>query len=123
MEKLAALVPPPRANQVRYHGFLAPNFRGRNLIAKSRKMLAEEERKSGISESEIPRKIRMSLAKLLKRTFNIDIKICPCCGGKRRILSAIIERREIRKILLHIGTDPDPPDISPSRYEQLVCGY
>ena len=32
IEKLAALVPPPRANLVRYHGVLAPNAKDRDKI-------------------------------------------------------------------------------------------
>ena len=32
MAKLAALVPRPRANLVRYHGIFAPNFRDRGCI-------------------------------------------------------------------------------------------
>ena len=32
IEKLAALVPPPRLNLVRYHGILAPNARARCLV-------------------------------------------------------------------------------------------
>jgi hypothetical protein len=124
--KLAALVPPPRAHQVRYYGFLAPHFKNRNLIAKSRKMLAEEEKNkpvSGDSESKTPKEFRMTWAMLLKRTFNIDIEICPWCNGKRKILSAVLDGNEIRKILLHIGADPDPPAIVPAKYRQEVCGF
>jgi hypothetical protein len=32
LEKLAALVPPPRVNLVRYHGVLAPNAKDRDKI-------------------------------------------------------------------------------------------
>ena len=32
IEKLAALVPPPRLNLLRYHGLLAPNARHRNQV-------------------------------------------------------------------------------------------
>ncbi len=32
IEKLAALVPPPRLNLIRYHGVLAPNARNRKHI-------------------------------------------------------------------------------------------
>lgn len=122
MEKLAALVPPPRAHQVRYHGFLAPHFKNRNLVAKSRKMLADEESKT-TSKDKAPKSLRITWAMLLKRTFNIDIEICPHCGGKRKILSAILDKESIRKILNHIGADPDPPETTPAKYDQLVCGF
>jgi len=32
IEKLAALIPPPRLNLVRYHGILAPNARDRSQV-------------------------------------------------------------------------------------------
>ena len=35
IEKLAALVPPPRLNLVRYHGVLAPNAGFRRLVVPS----------------------------------------------------------------------------------------
>ena len=35
-EKLAALVPPPRLNLVRYHGILAPNAGARRLVVPGR---------------------------------------------------------------------------------------
>ena len=35
IEKLAALVPPPRLNLIRYHGVLAPNASERNQIVRS----------------------------------------------------------------------------------------
>jgi Zn-finger nucleic acid-binding protein len=65
----------------------------------------------------------MTWAMLLKRTFNVDIEICPSCGGKRKIMSAILDRKSIRKILVHVGIDPDPPETTPARYDQLVCGF
>ena len=41
-EKLAALVPPPRLNLVRYHGVLAPNAADRALIVPGPKAANEE---------------------------------------------------------------------------------
>ena len=122
MEKLAALVPPPKAHQVRYHGFLTPHLKNRNLVAKSRKMLAEEENKSS-PDGKAPITLQMTWTMLLKRTFNVDIEICPHCEGKRKILSAILDRKSIRKILMHVGVDPDPPETAAARHEQLVCGF
>ena len=60
---------------------------------------------------------------LLKKTFNVDIEICSHCGGKRKVLSAILDRENIKKILVHVGMDPDPPETTPARYDQLVCGF
>ena len=42
IEKLAALVPPPRLNLVRYHGVLAPNAASRDRIVQGPQEVLEE---------------------------------------------------------------------------------
>ena len=75
LEKLAALVPPPRAHLTRFHGVLAPH-------AKIRSQVVPAERPKPEGESAVPRKARMSWAKLLKRVFGIDMESCGHCGGE-----------------------------------------
>ena len=42
--------------------------------------------------------------------FDIDLQRCPHCGaGELRIITAILERPVIEKILSHLGLDPQPP--------------
>ena len=47
IEKLAALVPPPRLNLIRYHGVLAPNAADRAAIVPGPQGEADEETCSG----------------------------------------------------------------------------
>ena len=127
MEKLAALVPPPRIHMIRFHGILAPHAKNRSEVARSRKEIKEEARKNidPDSKSDIAeiKDYKMTWARMLKRIFNIDVEVCSHCGGKTKIIGPVLERSAIRKILIHIGADPDPPEISPTRYEQYVCGF
>ena len=52
----------------------------------------------------------MDPLELLKRVFDIDMQHCPSCGGgELKIISAILERPVIEKILTHLGLDPQPP--------------
>jgi len=52
----------------------------------------------------------LSLARLLKRVFDIDMQHCPNCGGGEfKIIATILERPVIEKILTHLGLDPQPP--------------
>jgi len=44
----------------------------------------------------------------LKRVFNIDISVCPLCGGTMRVISDIIDPDIIQKILDHIEAQPPP---------------
>lgn len=53
---------------------------------------------------------RIGWARLLKRIFDIDMQHCPNCGaGELKIIAAILERPVIRKMLDHLGLDPQPP--------------
>jgi len=49
-------------------------------------------------------------ARLPERVFDIDMRRCPSCGARElEIIAAILERAVIRKILTHLGLDPQPP--------------
>lgn len=120
LEKLAALVPPPRAHLTRFHGVLAPNGRIRIKIVPKRPEEAQSVGETQGKEERSKRK-RISWAKLLKRVFGLDMENCSGCGGKMRVVSAIMEEEVIEKILKHLGRPYKPPDIAPARYpEQLA---
>ena len=109
IEKLAALVPPPRANLVRYHGILAPNAKGRGEIVP--KKPGEEELRKTRGKS----RHRLLWAALLARTFRLDMETCPHCGGKMRIVAAITDAPSIKKYLDGVGENSDPPIPKPAR--------
>jgi hypothetical protein len=44
----------------------------------------------------------------LKRVFNIDISVCPLCGGTMRVITDIIDPDIIQKILDHIEAQLPP---------------
>lgn len=53
---------------------------------------------------------------MLKRVFEIDLEHCPNCGaGELKIITAILERPVIEKILTHLGLDPQPPPTGRAR--------
>jgi hypothetical protein len=58
---------------------------------------------------------RISWARLLKRVFDIDIAQCSSCGGKGKVIAAILESAVIRKILAHLKISTEPPKIYPAR--------
>jgi Putative transposase/Transposase zinc-binding domain len=109
IEKLAALVPPPRVNLVRYHGILAPNAKNRDKIV-PKKPDEEELRKSrGKSKN------RLLWAALLKRTFGLNMEVCPHCSGRMRVVAAITDRASIRRYLDGVGLSSEVPEIKPAR--------
>jgi len=100
IEKLAALVPPPRFNLVRYHGILAPSATSRPLVIPSVPETADpiphpncpatkqpDTRNSQTKRGCGPR--NYSWAQLMKRVFSVDFLACPRCGARIRILAAI----------------------------------
>jgi hypothetical protein len=115
MEKLVALVPPPRANTIRYHGVLASNCKIRSMIVPG--IQEKEEKKDCACQNK-----KYDWASLLKRVFKIDILNCPC-GGKLKIVSAITESKAINKILTHLGLETGPPERSPPRIYQEQFGF
>ncbi len=38
----------------------------------------------------------------LKRVFDIDISVCPKCGGKLRVIGEVTEPKAIARILEHV---------------------
>ena len=129
VEKLAALVPPPRFNLVRYYVVLAPAAAWRPFVipesesseplthprCPARKpLLKDDAGRAGEKRGCRPR--NYSWAELMRCVFSADVLKCPCCGARMRILAAIPPPEAIRKILECLGLPSRPPPIaSPER--------
>jgi hypothetical protein len=127
VEKLAALVPPPKFNLTRYHGILAPSADFRSMIvpesdaegplphrgcpAKKRPSTADA---ANVNEKRRCRPRNYSWAELLRRILLIDVLKCPRCGARTRILAAIHPPDAISKILICLGLPSRPPPIAPA---------
>jgi hypothetical protein len=53
----------------------------------------------------------LTWAQRLKRVFNIDITLCPLCGGTMRVIADITDPVIIRKILVHTRGPPSTSTI------------
>ena len=137
LDRLAALIPPPRRHRHRYHGVFAPNHPLRQAvtalavgnIGKQRDANAVEH--DGVSDTAgsgccgsagtIDAKpchhdtSRIAWAKLLSRVGEAFPLTCPNCGGDIRLISFITDSEPIRKILTHLGEPLGPPRVSPAR--------
>ncbi|MBK9130424.1 MAG: hypothetical protein IPM20_02095 [Gammaproteobacteria bacterium] len=56
----------------------------------------------------------LTWAQRLKRVFDIDITLCPLCGGQLRVITHITDPDLIRKILDHVQKRA-PPTLPPRR--------
>jgi hypothetical protein len=136
IERIAALVPPPRTHRHRYFGVLAPNSPHRAavtaLAAPVKQVVVQTE--SAISGAGAPRVAPLGhaisptpepaqpkraahymWAVLLARIYEVFPLLCPICSGQMRLIAFITEGTQIRRILDHIGVDSEPPHISPAR--------
>jgi hypothetical protein len=138
IDRIAALVPPPRTHRHRYFGVLAPNSPLRaavtTLAAPAKQVVVQTEPAAtgegtpGVvpqgnalpptPEPAAPAKRSTAhylWAVLIARIYEVFPLLCPKCGGQMRLIAFITEGTQIRKILDHIGVDSEPPHISPAR--------
>jgi len=112
MEKLAALIPIPRANLIRYHGVLAPSSSVRDVVVPHPEADADcsHIRPGGLAPAG-----RVPWAQLLRRTFLVDVLRCAGCGGRRQLVAQITDPVAIKAILDHLGLAPDEFGPAPAR--------
>ena len=114
IEKLAALVPPPRAHLIRYHGVLAPHAADRAQIVPAPTQPDTTPAGAPASTTK-PHPRRLAWVVLLARVFAIDVSICPRCGGPMRLIAALTDPDSIRTYLSGVGLPAEPPAIAPAR--------
>ena len=125
IEKLAALIPPPRSHLVRWSGVFAPNSQFRKEITLKPEMkkgfdfVAEGD--DGGSGKKRGGK-NYSWSKMLARVFKIDVLKCCCCGELRPVC-AVTDSDSIRRYLKYLSIDYDPPPRGPPRFMQEGIGF
>ena len=125
LARLAALVPRPRGNLVRYHGILAPNAKHRSAVVPSSSRRTRRRRAAGHAGVQVPGGDRqadpdaptapMTWMERLRRVFAIDLSICPHCGGRLRVIADVTRPDIIQKILEHVARQQAPPEFSARR--------
>jgi hypothetical protein len=122
IERIAALVPPPRQHRHRYFGVLAPNAPLRAAVtALAPEAIAAPSsapvKPSGDEPNEAPHRspARYLWAMLLARIYEAFPLTCPTCGAEMRIVAFITEAAPVQRILDHIGEPTTPPRIAPTR--------
>jgi hypothetical protein len=115
MKRLAALIPPPRANTIRFHGVFAPASKLRSKVVP---MTEASEHETPAAEK--PGKDRLGWAELIKRVFGTDVLECGKCGGRMEVMAAITERAAIRRILRHLGLPSELPPLPRARVQECL---
>ena len=111
LARLAALVPPPHANTLRYRGVLSAIHHLRPHVIERAPhahydpdQLALFRRKAQLDVvADVPKlpptPSRISWARLLARCFALDLSICPLCAGPMKVLDAVVEPARIADML------------------------
>jgi hypothetical protein len=115
MGKLAALIPYPRPNLIRYHGVLAPAAKWRASIVPASTVTAAAPVECGCEHGETGTTLRHNYAwaALMARVFEVDVLVCEYCGGKLRI-AAIHPPDATRKILDCLDLPTRAPPLKPA---------
>jgi hypothetical protein len=97
IEKLSAIIPPPKSHLVKWSGVFAPGSPYRKRV-----VLKPEVKKGRPS----------------KKVFRIDVTKCQHCQGDIAILAAITNRSEVARYLKHLGLEHEAPARAPPRYQE-----
>ena len=112
LEKLAALVPPPRFHLLRYHGVLAPRARARDRIVPAQPVAEPSAADGSTSAAACGHRLRWATL-LVARVFSSDLSECAACGGRLRIVAALTDPASIRTCLEGVGLPAMPPPRAP----------
>jgi hypothetical protein len=113
LEKLSALIPPPKSHLVKWSGVFAPNYKYRKDIILNPKIKKTfqfgEDTKDGLKNSR--------WAIMLAKVFKIDVTKCNKCGGDMSVVAALRDSHSIERYLKHVGIDHEAPARAPPKYQ------
>ena len=117
VEKLAAIIPPPRANQVIYGGVLAGNAAWRAEVVPKVPTSTEGQRAERAAQRLVKQdaarqaraESRPCWAELLKRVFAVDGWACPLCGDRMKLRTILMRTPEARQVLRGLLRAQGPP--------------
>jgi hypothetical protein len=112
IEKITAIIPPPKFHLVTWHGVFACNSPLKNIVR-----LKPKEKKGFCFDEEGKKTKNYTWSKMLSRVFQIDVLKCTC-GGELKPIAAIFEQAQVERFLTHINISPRPPPIAPARVVQ-----
>jgi hypothetical protein len=106
---------PPRFNQLRYHSILAPNAKYRSKVIPRKKIDEEKKPVKFTSQKKRKNRSQIKFAELIKKTLNVDIDVCPKCGGKMKIIAFVTSQKEVQRYLRGEKRPLETPQFAPAR--------
>ena len=129
LDRMVLLITPPRCHRHRYHGVLAPNAPLRQAVSEradlpvnGERVVSEDKKDSVDREEHASRSFYSSIwAMLFAKFFEINLLLCPSCGGEMKIIAFVTETKPAGQILRHIGELEHAPAISQTRDPPIFC--
>jgi len=112
LEKLAAIIPPPKSHLVRWGGVFAANSPFRKKI-----ILKPEEKKGFDFQDGKKKRMNKTWSLMLARVFKLDVLKCDC-GGDLTPLGAVQDPDEVKRYLKHKNMEYHPPPRGPPGHVQ-----
>jgi hypothetical protein len=121
IDKVAALVPPPRVHRHRYYGVLAPNAPLRAAVTALAPLPVPVPAPATGTPDDAPHRAaaRYLWAMLLARIDEVLLLTCPFCHAEMRIIAVLTAPAAVRQILEHLGESTRPPRFAPARAPPL----
>ncbi len=132
LRRLAACIPRPRQNMLRFHGLFAPNAAARGaltaLVPKPKALTLPtlplssppatdptQDPPPADTPTPVPAVYRRPWAELLKRVLDQDALRCPRCHQRMVPIQTVKDPVVIRKILSHLGLPAELPTAAAAR--------
>ena len=115
LRRLAAAVPRPMQNMIRYHGIYAANARyraGLQSLMPNRNSAPPPTMKG--ANKPTPPQYRHRWADLIERVFGYSPS-CPRCHGPMQTIQVVEDPEVIERILIHLGLPTTLPPVAPAR--------
>ena len=110
--RLCAAVPAPRFHTIRYAGVFAARSKLRSQIVPRKDEDHDPSAKADDADHAAPKKASRywAWAKLMARSFQVDVEKCPTCGGRMKLVTLVQETNNVERFLRHLG---EPTDVAP----------
>ena len=118
IERLVALIPPPRTHLVRWAGVFDPNSPYRRQITLHPEVKKGFQFRDDDDDSNVQSFRNFTWSKMLAKVFKIDVTKCDDCGGAMKKISAMTDSMQVRRYLKHVNIDYEPPARAPPRHQQ-----
>ena len=116
IEKLSAIIPPPKSHLAKWSGVFAPNFPDRkNITIKPDIKKGFDFKPEDAGDNPIK---NYSWSKMLAKVFKIDVTKCERCNGDMAVMAALIDRGEVARYLKHLGIEHEAPARAPPRHKE-----